>query len=128
MNIEYKFEPGEIIYVPVEVKAIKHFVEKDKDGVKCVQQYILKPNDCTETSDLQKFSMNGAVVDERAITQHEVFKIKALREAYRIRPSRQNDKEINCNSCDHVDDNEGVYCYECSKDIQNNYTPKDSSK
>ena len=121
MNIEYKFEPGEIIYVPVEVKAIKHFVEKDKDGVKCVQQYILKPNDCTETSDLQKFVMNGSVVDERAITQHEAFKIRAL---------RQNDKEINCKSCDHVDDNEGVYCYQCmqSKDIQNNYTPKDSSK
>lgn len=121
MNIEYKFEPGEIIYVPVEVKAIKHFVEKDKDGVKCVQQYILKPNDCTETSDLQKFVMNGSVVDERAITQHEAFKIRAL---------RQNDEEINCKSCDHEDDNEGVYCYQCmqSKDIQNNYTPKDSSK
>ena len=60
--------------------------------------------------------MNGNVVESRAITQKEAFK---------IRMTKDDSEEFDCNSCIYVNDEEGTFCYECSKGIQNNYAPSD---
>ena len=148
IDIVALYEPGDVVYVPCVVKKVKAVVESTSDfGLnknKITTQYILQPNDKESMKLDVEFMVNGKTINDFAIPEKKAtaainFILKheeeiknnsydAPWEKDTTRALRQNDKEINCNSCDHVDDNEGVYCYECSKDIQNNYTPKDSSK